>query len=61
MKIDVWNTSGKSLEKNGLEKMEITEGSPDVDRPLDTNLKDRDNKDQKKKKWTEPQKPVGAI
>lgn len=29
--------------------MEITEGSPDVDRPLDTNLKDRDNKDQGKK------------
>lgn len=24
------------------------EGSPDVDRPLDTNLKDRDNKDQEK-------------
>lgn len=40
--------------------MEITEGSPDEDRPVDTNLKDRDNKEWKKK-WTEPQKPVGAI
>lgn len=30
--------------------MEITEGSPDEDRPLDINLKDRDNKDWKKNK-----------
>lgn len=61
MKIDVWNTSGKSLEKNGLEKMEITEGSPDVDRPLDTNLKDRDNKDQGKKKMSRTSETCGAI
>lgn len=39
--------------------MKITERSPDEDRPVDTNLKDRDKK--VGKKWTEPQKPVGAI
>lgn len=40
--------------------MEITEGSPDVDRPLDTNLKDRDNKDQKKKKAEQTSETCGG-